>query len=108
MTSMVNAVPLSWVLMVAAALFCIGLFGALSRRNMVGILLGVELMLNAVNINLVAFWRYLEPNLVAGQVFALFTITVAAAEAAVGLAMVIAIYRNHLTVNADEVDTLKG
>ena len=65
-------------------------------------------MLNAVNLNLVAFWRYLEPNLVAGQVFALFVITVAAAEAAVGLAMIIAIYRSRLTVNADEVDTLKG
>ena len=108
MTTMVDAVPLSWVLIVAGALFCIGLFGALSRRNMVGILLGVELMLNAVNINLVAFWRYLEPQLVAGQIFALFVITVAAAEAAVGLAMIIAIYRTRLTVNADEVDTLKG
>jgi NADH-quinone oxidoreductase subunit K len=108
MTSIVDSVPLYWVLIVAGALFCIGLFGALSRRNMVGILLGVELMLNAVNINLVAFWRYLEPQLVAGQIFALFVITVAAAEAAVGLAMIIAIYRTRLTVNADEVDTLKG
>ncbi len=107
-TSMVNSVPLSWVLILAAALFCIGLFGALSRRNVVGVLLGVELMLNAVNINLVAFWRYLEPNLVAGQVFALFVITVAAAEAAVGLAMVISIYRSRRTVQLDEVDTLKG
>ena len=108
MTSIVDSVPLSWVLIVAGALFCIGLFGALSRRNTVGILLGVELMLNAVNINLVAFWRYLEPQLVAGQIFALFVITVAAAEAAIGLAMIIAIYRTRLTVNADEVDTLKG
>ena len=108
MTSIVDSVPLSWVLIVAGALFCIGLFGALSRRNTVGILLGVELMLNAVNINLIAFWRYLEPQLVAGQIFALFVITVAAAEAAVGLAMIIAIYRTRLTVNADEVDTLKG
>jgi NADH-quinone oxidoreductase subunit K len=105
---MVDAVPLPAVLLVAGALFCIGLFGALSRRNLVGILLGVELMLNAVNINLVAFWRYLEPSRWAGQVFALFVITVAAAEAAVGLAMIIAIYRTRLTVNADEVDTLKG
>ena len=108
MTSIVDSVPLSWVLIVAGALFCIGLFGALSRRNTVGILLGVELMLNAVNINLIAFWRYLEPQMVAGQVFALFVITIAAAEAAVGLAMIIAIYRTRLTVNADEVDTLKG
>src|SRR5262245_26366664 len=111
MTSMVDSVPLWWVLIVAGALFCIGLFGALSRRNTVGILLGVELMLNAVNINLVAFWRYLQPEanrVPAGQIFALFVITVAAAEAAVGLAMIIAIYRTRLTVNADEVDTLKG
>jgi NADH-quinone oxidoreductase subunit K len=108
MPNIVDSVPLSWVLIVAGALFCIGLFGALSRRNTVGILLGVELMLNAVNINLVAFWRYLEPNLVAGQLFALFVVTVAAAEAAVGLAMIIAIYRTRLTVNVDEVDTLKG
>jgi len=106
--NIVDSVPLYWVLIVAGALFCIGLFGALSRRNTVGILLGVELMLNAVNINLVAFWRYLEPDRWAGQVFALFVITVAAAEAAVGLAMIIAIYRTRLTVNVDEVDTLKG
>lgn len=105
---MIDAVPLSWVLIVAAALFCVGLFGALSRRNMVGILMGVELMLNSVNINLVAFWRYLEPAYVNGQIFALFIITVAAAEAAVGLALIIAIYRNWQTVAADEVDSLKG
>jgi NADH-quinone oxidoreductase subunit K len=108
MTSMVESVPLAWVLIVAAALFCIGLFGALARRNTIGILFGVELMLNGVNLNLVAFWRYLEPNLVAGTVFALFVITVAAAEAAVGLAMIIAVYRLRQTVNADEVNTLKG
>jgi NADH-quinone oxidoreductase subunit K len=105
---MIDAVPLSWVLIVAAALFCIGLFGALSRRNMINILMGVELMLNSVNINLVAFWRYLEPRFVNGQIFALFIITVAAAEAAVGLAMAISIYRNWRTVNADNVDSLKG
>lgn len=108
MASMVNAVPLAWVLVVAAGLFCIGLFGALARRNTIGILLGIELMLNAVNINMIAFWRYLEPSQTAGQVFALFVITVAAAEAAVGLAMVIAVYRTRQTINADEVDLLKG
>ena len=106
--SMVTAIPLEMVLTVAAALFCIGLFGALSRRNTVGILMGVELMLNAVNINLIAFWRYLEPANSSGLIFAIITITVAAAEAAVGLAMVIAIYRTRLTINADEVDLLKG
>jgi NADH-quinone oxidoreductase subunit K len=105
---MTSAVPLSAVLVLAAALFCIGLFAALSRRNLVGVLMGVELMLNAVNINLIAFWRYLEPGLVSGMTFAIFIITVAAAEAAVGLAMIIAIYRNFRTVNADQADTLKG
>ncbi|HSH80715.1 MAG TPA: NADH-quinone oxidoreductase subunit NuoK [Herpetosiphonaceae bacterium] len=108
MSSIVTAVPLEWVLIVAAALFCIGLFGALSRRNTVGILMGVELMLNAVNINLVGFWRYLEPGNTNGLIFAIFTITVAAAEVAVGLAMVIAVYRTRLTINADEIDTLRG
>ena len=105
---MVEAVPLAWVLLLAGGLFCIGLFGALSRRSTVGILIGIELMLNAVNINLIAFWRYTEPQLVAGQIFALFVIVVAAAEAAVGLAMIIAIYRARQTIVADEVDTLKG
>ncbi len=108
MPSVVSAVPLEWVLILAGALFSIGLFGALSRRNTVGILMGIELMLNAVNINLVAFWRYLEPANTNGLLFALFTITVAAAEIAVGLAMVIAIYRTRVTINADEIDTLKG
>lgn len=105
---MTRAIPLEAVLVVAAALFCIGLFGALSRRNMVGVLMGVELMLNAVNINLIAIWRYLEPRFISGQTFAIFIITVAAAEAAVGLAMIIAIYRTWLTSNVDSVDSLKG
>lgn len=105
---MVEAVPLEWVLVVAGALFCIGLFGALSRRNTVSILMGVELMLNAVNLNLIGFWRYLEPRFINGQIFAIFIITVAAAEAAVGLAMAIAIYRNWRTVNVEEVDSMKG
>jgi NADH-quinone oxidoreductase subunit K len=105
---MTNAIPLEAVLVVAGALFCIGLFGALSRRNLVGVLMGVELMLNAVNINLVAIWRYLEPGYITGQTFVIFIITVAAAEAAVGLAMIIAIYRSWSTVNADNVDSLKG
>jgi NADH-quinone oxidoreductase subunit K len=80
-------VPLSWYLIVAAALFCIGLYGVLSRRNAIGILMGVELMLNAVNVNLIAFWRYVEAAkaTMAGQVFAIIVITVAAAEATVGL-----------------------
>jgi NADH-quinone oxidoreductase subunit K len=102
-------VPLSWYLVVAAALFCIGLYGVLSRRNAIGILMGVELMLNAVNVNLVAFWRYVEVvrGTMAGQVFAIIVITVAAAEAAVGLALIIAIYRGRHTVDVTEVDQLK-
>ena len=102
-------VPLSWYLIVAAALFCIGLYATLSRRNAIGILMGVELMLNAVNINLVAFWRHVEAvrGTLAGQVFAIIVITVAAAEAAVGLALIIAVYRNRRTVDVTEVDELK-
>ena len=101
------AIPQEFFLVLAGALFCIGLYGALARRNAVGILMGIELMLNAVNINLVAFWRYGQVSEMAGLVFALFAITVAAAEAAVGLALVIAIFRGRRTVNADEVDLLK-
>lgn len=100
-------IPLEFFLVLAGALFCIGLYGALARRNAVGILMGIELMLNAVNVNLVAFWRYGHVAEMAGLVLALFAITVAAAEAAVGLALVIAIFRSRRTVNADEVDLLK-
>jgi len=100
-------IPLNWFLVLAAGLFCIGLFGVLSRRNAIGILMGIELMLNAVNINLVAFWRYLDPANLTGQVFAIFVFAVAAAEVAVGLALVIAIYRNRDTVVVEEIDLLK-
>ncbi len=100
-------IPLSWYLIVAAALFCIGLYGVLARRNAIGILMGVELMLNAVNLNLVAFWRYVHPGGLAGVAFAIFVIAVAAAEAAVGLALIIAIYRSRDTVNVEEVDLMK-
>jgi NADH-quinone oxidoreductase subunit K len=100
-------IPLSWYLIFAAALFCIGLFGVLSRRNAIAILMGIELMLNAVNVNLVAFWRYRTPDEIAGQVFAVMVFAVAAAEVAVGLAIVISIYRRRRTVVADEIDLLK-
>ena len=100
-------VPLSWYLIFAAALFSIGLFGVLSRRNAIAILMGIELMLNAVNVNLVAFWRYRTPEGIAGQVFAVIVFAVAAAEVAVGLALFISIYRRRNTVIADEVDLLK-
>jgi NADH:ubiquinone oxidoreductase subunit K len=101
------SIPLSWYLILAAALFCIGLFGVLSRKNAIAILLGVELMLNAVNINLVAFWRYLDPAQMTGQVFAVIVFAVAAAEVAVGLALIISVYRRHKTVIADEIDLMK-
>ena len=101
------AIPLYWWLIAAAALFCIGLYGALSRRNAIGILMGIELMLNAVNVNLVAFWRYITPQALTGQVFAIFVITIAAAEAAVGLAIIISAYRRLDTVIADELDIMK-
>jgi NADH-quinone oxidoreductase subunit K len=100
-------IPLSWYLILSAALFSIGLFGVLARRNAVAILLGVELMLNAVNINLVAFWRYLDPVQMTGQVFAIIVFAVAAAEVAVGLALVISVYRNRKTVVADDLDMMK-
>jgi NADH-quinone oxidoreductase subunit K len=100
-------VPLSWYLIFSAALFSIGLFGVLSRRNAVAILLGVELMLNSVNVNLAAFWRYGNVVDIAGQVFAIIVFAVAAAEVSVGLALVISIYRKRNTVIADEIDMLK-
>ena len=93
-------------LLFAALLFCIGVFGILTRRNAVGILIGLELMLNAVNINLVAFSRFVEQG-VTGQIFVLFVITVAAAEAEVGLAIIINLYRNFKHINVEDVDLLK-
>jgi NADH-quinone oxidoreductase subunit K len=100
-------IPLSWYLTLAAGLFTIGLYGVLARRNVIVILMSIELMLNAVNINLVAFWRYLNPENIAGQAFAVIVFAVAAAEVAVGLALVISIYRRRKTVAADEIDLMK-
>jgi NADH:ubiquinone oxidoreductase subunit K len=100
-------IPLSWFLLLSAALFSIGLFGVLSRKNAIAILLCIELMLNAVNINLVAFWRYGNVINMAGQVFAIIVFAVAAAEVAVGLALVISVYRRFNTVVADEIDLMK-
>ena len=101
-------VPLWFYLLVSAALFCIGTFGVLARRNGVAVLMSIELMLNAVNINLVAFWRYLTPEKINGMAFAAFIFVVAAAEAAVGLAIIISVYRNRRSVIPEEVDTLRG
>jgi len=100
-------VPLSWYLILSAALFSVGLFGVLSRRNAIAILLGIELMLNSVNINLAAFWRYGNTMNMAGQVFAIIVFAVAAAEVSVGLALVISVYRRRNTVIADEIDLMK-
>jgi NADH-quinone oxidoreductase subunit K len=99
-------VPLGAYLGLAAAVFAIGLFGVLTRRNAVGILLGIELMLNAVNINLVAFARFHAD--LAGVIFTLFTIAITVAEVAVGLAIVIVIFRVRRTVEADHLDLLRG
>jgi NADH-quinone oxidoreductase subunit K len=98
--------PLTAYLALAAAVFAIGLFGVLTRRNAVGILLGIELMLNAVNINLVAFARFRAD--LAGMIFTLFTIAITVAEVAVGLAIVIVIFRVRRTVEADHLDLLRG
>ena len=99
-------IPLSWILILSAALFSIGLFGVLARRNAIAILLGVELMLNAVNINLVAFSHRISS--LDGQVFTVFVITVAAGEAAVGLAIIIQLYRLKSSINVDEAHELEG
>lgn len=101
-------VPLWFYLLVSAALFCIGTFGVLARRNGVAVLMSIELMLNAVNVNLVAFWRYLTPEKINGMAFAAFIFVVAAAEAAVGLAIIISVYRNRRSVIPEEADTLRG
>jgi len=102
-------VTLQHFLVFGTALFCLGMYGALARRNAIGVLLSIELMLNGVNVMMVAFAKYIQsPQTLAGQVFAVFIITVAAAEAAVGLAIVINVYRLRRTVRVDQIDLLKG
>ncbi len=101
-------IDLEHVLVVAALLFSIGLFVALSKRNAVGILMGIELMLNAVNLNLIGFARFVEsPRPIDGQVFSVFVITVAAAEAAVALALAVAVYRLRQSIDVDRLNILK-
>jgi NADH:ubiquinone oxidoreductase subunit K len=94
-------------LVVSSLLFCLGLYGVLTRRNTVAILMGIELMLNAANINLAAFNRYVAPSALNGQVFTLIVITLAACEAGVGLALVMAAYRNLETIHVDEINVMK-
>ncbi|HEX3968775.1 MAG TPA: NADH-quinone oxidoreductase subunit NuoK [Edaphobacter sp.] len=101
--------PLTSCLLLSAALFAIGLAGALMRRNAILVLIGIELMLNAANLNFIAFWRYgPNPEALTGMMFVIFSIGVAAAEAAVGLALIISLYRHTKTTNLDEVDSMRG
>ena len=101
------AIGLPHFLILSSLLFAIGLFGVLAKRNAVMVLVSIELMLNAVNINLVAFSKYVTPLAFVGQIWTVFVITVAAAEVGVGLAIIIAIYRNKLSVELDDFDWLK-
>jgi len=97
---------LEYFLLLAAALFCIGIYGLINSRNAVRVLMSIELLLNAVNLNLMAFSNYLDAD-IKGQVFSVFVITIAAAEAAVGLAIVLAIYRNRETIDMEQFNLLK-
>ncbi|MEA2114454.1 MAG: NADH-quinone oxidoreductase subunit NuoK [Thermodesulfobacteriota bacterium] len=99
-------IPVSWYLTLSAILFCIGMYGFLTRRNVIIMFLCIELMLNAANLNFVAFSHYLTD--LRGQVFTFFIIAVAASEAAIGLGIVVALYRNRQTVYSDEINELKG
>jgi NADH-quinone oxidoreductase subunit K len=103
-----TGVPISAFLALALILFCIGLYGALTKRNTIIVLISVELMLNAVNINLVTFSKLGMAPSITGQVFAVFVIAVAAAEVAVGIAILLALYRNRKTVNIDEMNQMKN
>ncbi|MCX6951723.1 MAG: NADH-quinone oxidoreductase subunit NuoK [Verrucomicrobia bacterium] len=101
--------PLHLCLLFSSALFCVGLAGALARSNTILVLLGVELMLNAANLNFIAFWRYgPTPAPATGVMFVIFSIAVAAAEAAVGLALIIAVYRHQKNIRLQEANRLKG
>lgn len=100
-------IRLSFPLIFSAVLFATGIYGVLARRNGVLVLMSIEVMLNAVNVNLVAFSQYLQDTVLAGQIFTLFVIAVAAAEVGIGLAIVILIFRNRETINVDEVNLLK-
>ena len=101
--------PLMSYLILSAFLFAIGLAGALTRRNAILVLIGSELMLNAANLNFIAFWRYgKNPEALAGVVFVIFSIAVAAAEAAVGLALIIALYRHYRTTDIDQINRMRG
>jgi NADH:ubiquinone oxidoreductase subunit K len=102
-----NQVPLSHILFVSTALFFIGMYGLFTRRNMITMLMSVELILNSVNINFVAFNKYLWPDKLAGIFFSLFIVAIAAAEAAVAIAIIINLYRNFKSIDVEAADEMK-
>lgn len=102
-----GGVPLTNIIIVSSALFCIGMYGLFTRRNMITMLMSVELMLNSVNINFVAFNKYLYPDKLDGIFFTIFIITIAAAEAAVAIAIIINLYRTHLSIDAEDATEMK-
>jgi NADH:ubiquinone oxidoreductase subunit K len=102
-----NGVPLTHVLFVSTALFFIGMYGLFTRRNMITMLMSIELLLNSVNINFVAFNKYLYPDKLDGVFFTIFIITIAAAEAAVAIAIIINLYRSHQSIDVEEASELK-
>jgi NADH:ubiquinone oxidoreductase subunit K len=102
-----NGVPLSHVLFVSTALFFIGMYGLFTRRNMITMLMAIELILNSVNINFIAFNRYLYPDKLNGVFFTLFIVTIAAAEAAVAIAIIINLYRSHQSIDVEDAKEMK-
>jgi NADH:ubiquinone oxidoreductase subunit K len=103
-----NAIPLTHILFVSTALFFIGMYGLFTRRNLITLLMSIELILNSVNINFVAFNKYLYPDKLNGVFFSLFIITIAAAEAAVAIAIIINLYRNHRSIDVEDVREMKN
>ena len=103
-----NGIPLTQILFVSTALFFIGMYGLFTRRNLITMLMSIELILNSVNINFVAFNKYLYPDKLNGVFFSLFIITVAAAEAAVAIAIIINLYRNHRSIDVEDVQEMKN
>lgn len=103
-----DSLPLSFFILLSVVLFAIGLYGLISRRNAIAVLMSIEIVMNAANLNFAAFWHYLHPGSLEGVVFVLVTITVAAAEVAVGMAVVLSIYRMLHTINVDDVAQMRG
>jgi len=104
---MISNIPLSYFLVISTLMFFIGIYGFLTRKNLITILMSIELILNSVNINFVAFNRYLYPNQLEGHFFSMFVIAVAAAEAAVAIAIIISVYRRYQNIDVERVDTMK-